>query len=292
MEESKHTSAVDVASIDPRMDLEGEEEKEPVIVFDDLTFRFSPKDPYVLFNINFALKPGSRCLLVGDNGAGKSSMLRLMAGKHIHEEKKVRVFGKSSFYDTGLNDKRVLLSTDWGRRTVAFSGYALPLQTDIAVKDMMKDAQAANPERRDMLVKMLQIDETWRMHRLSDGQRRRVQIMLQLLHPAPLIMLDEITTDLDCLTRATFLNFLKKETSERGATVIYATHIFGGLDEWWTHIAYIYKGRLTKFAPIEEVKMFQDLRAKGDPGPLLTTIENWIRSDRAADPALSPFAVN
>ena len=39
------------------------------------------------------------------------------------------------------------------------------------------------------------------MHQLSDGQRRRVQIMLQLLRPCEVLFLDEITTDLDLITR-------------------------------------------------------------------------------------------
>ncbi len=48
--------------------------------------------------------------------------------------------------------------------------------------------------RRDFLVELLGIDLDWRMHQLSDGQRRRVQIMLQMLVPAEVVLLDEITT--------------------------------------------------------------------------------------------------
>lgn len=44
---------------------------------------------------------------------------------------------------------------------------------------------------------------------LSDGQRRRVQIFLQLLRPSEILLLDEITTDLDVLARQDFLQFLK-----------------------------------------------------------------------------------
>ena len=66
------------------------------------------------------------------------------------------------------------------------------------------------------------------MQELSDGQRRRVQIMLGLVKPFKLLLLDEITSELDIIERRNFLNYLKKETIENNATVIYATHI---LDE-------------------------------------------------------------
>ena len=50
------------------------------------------------------------------------------------------------------------------------------------------------------------------------------------------LLLDEITVDLDVLARSNLLNFLKKECDNRGALIIYATHIFDGLDDWPSHI--------------------------------------------------------
>lgn len=50
------------------------------------------------------------------------------------------------------------------------------------------------------------------------------------------LLLDEITVDLDVLARADLLMFLRKECEERGATIIYATHIFDGLEGWPSHI--------------------------------------------------------
>lgn len=42
--------------------------------------------------------------------------------------------------------------------------------------------------------------------------------------------------DLDVLARANLLKFLRRECEERGATVIYATHIFDGLEDWPSHM--------------------------------------------------------
>ncbi|KAM0043522.1 putative P-loop containing nucleoside triphosphate hydrolase [Helianthus debilis subsp. tardiflorus] len=73
------------------------------------------------------------------------------------------------------------------------------------------------------------------MHKVSHGQRRRVQICMGLLKEFK-VLLDEITIDLDVLAKADLLTFLKKECEELGATIIYATHIFDGLENWPSQI--------------------------------------------------------
>jgi CCR4-NOT complex subunit CAF16 len=95
------------------------------------------------------------------------------------------------------------------------------MQADIAVHELMKVEQAANPERRDLLLALLEIDPEWRMHQVSDGMRRRVQIFLQLLSPYPIVLLDEITVDLDVITRSDFLDFLKVRRVSRGGIAVW-----------------------------------------------------------------------
>ena len=57
-----------------------------------------------------------------------------------------------------------------------------------------------------------------------------------------MLLLDEITVDLDVLGRADLMRFLKDECATRGATIIYATHIFDGLEFWPSHLAYLAQG--------------------------------------------------
>lgn len=58
------------------------------------------------------------------------------------------------------------------------------------------------------------------------------------------LLLDEVTVDMDVVGRLDLLNFFQQEGEERGAVVIYATHIFDGLEEWITHLAYVHDGQL------------------------------------------------
>lgn len=60
------------------------------------------------------------------------------------------------------------------------------------------------------------------------------------------LLLDEITVDMDVVGRLDLLKFFEEEGRERGATIVYATHIFDGLEGWVSHLAYISVGKLLK----------------------------------------------
>lgn len=59
-------------------------------------------------------------------------------------------------------------------------------------------------------MQILDIDTAWRMHAVSDGERRRVQLAMGLIRPWRVLLLDEITVDLDLLSRSNFLAFLEE----------------------------------------------------------------------------------
>jgi CCR4-NOT complex subunit CAF16 len=246
----------------------------------DLTFNYPGREP-ILRGLNMQLTNGARCLLIGANGAGKSSILRILGGRHMTKpDGAVCVLGRSAFHDTRLNFERSYLDTDWGMRTVAFAGYGCPLQADIPVYGMMQKLQEEYPERRDELVKLLGVDLNWRMHQVSDGQRRRVQLLIGLIRPFKILLLDEVTVSLDVVVRQDLLRWLRRESETRGATILYATHIFDGLDDWPTHLHYLCNKGLTGWqGKIEDLDIYQNLRKAGEPSPLLRIAEHWLRAE-------------
>lgn len=186
----------------------------------------------------------------------------------------VRVLGRSAFHDTALTSSGDLcyLGGEW-RRDVAFAGFEVPIQMDVSAEKMIFGVSCIDPQRRAELIKVLDIDLSWRLHKVSDGQRRRVQICMGLLKPFKVLLLDEITVDLDVLARADLLKFLRKECEERGATIIYATHIFDGLENWPSHLVYVAHGKLQLAMPMEKVREMSNLS-------LLRTVESWLRKER------------
>ncbi|WVZ56735.1 hypothetical protein U9M48_007224 [Paspalum notatum var. saurae] len=260
-----------------------------------------PGAPPLIEDVCFSLDAGQRCLLLGSNGAGKTTILKILGGKHMVDPSMVRVLGRSAFHDTALTSSGDLcyLGGEW-RRDVAFAGFQVNIQMDISAEKMIFGVAGVDPKRRDELIKavadpgprnpgrlpglqcksyknqILDIDLAWRLHKASDGQRRRVQICMGLLKPFKVLLLDEITVDLDVLARSNLLTYLKNECEERGATIIYATHIFDGLDDWPTHIVYIAHGKLQLALPLEKVKEMSQLS-------LMRTVESWLRKERDED---------
>lgn len=130
------------------------------------------------------------------------------------------------------------------------------VRTDIDVPTLLSSVGGDYyKERCDDLVKILDIDLSWRMHAVSDGERRRVQLAMGLLRPWTILLLDEITVDLDLLSRSNFLNFLKRETETRPCTIVYATHILDNLATWPTHLVHMSLGKVKKWGSVEDMKV-------------------------------------
>ncbi|KAF5747552.1 Non-intrinsic ABC protein 9 [Tripterygium wilfordii] len=257
------------------------EGRKPTIELNGLKFTYPGIDGHpppgstpLIGDFSLTLNTGDRCLLVGSNGAGKTTILKILGGKHMVEPHMVRVLGRSAFHDTALTASGDLcyLGGEW-RRDVAFAGFEVSIQMDISAEKMIFGVAGVDPQRRAELIKVMDIDLSWRMHKVSDGQKRRVQICMGLLKPFKVLLLDEITVDLDVLARADLLKFLRKECQERGATIIYATHIFDGLENWPSYIVYVAHGKLQLAMPMDEVKEISSLS-------LMKTVEAWLRKER------------
>ncbi|KAJ5302070.1 hypothetical protein N7508_006933 [Penicillium antarcticum] len=213
----------------------------PGIEVQNLSYKFQDGSDG-LENVQMSLPPGSRTLLIGANGAGKTTLLRLLSGKRLAPNDTIAVGGKDPFKDT--LEGVTYLGVEWVLNSI--------VRTDIDVPTLLASVGGnAYPERRDELIDILDIDMRWRMHAVSDGERRRVQLAMGLLRPWQVLLLDEITVDLDLLSRSNFLAFLKRETETRPCTIVYATHILDNLAQWPTHLAHMHLGKIKAFGTVE-----------------------------------------
>merc|ERR1711959_266766 len=254
---------------------------ESVIRINDLTFRY-PNEyanmPPVLQGVSINLERGTRCLLLGSNGAGKTTLLNIAGGKHMHALPAVQVLGQPSFHNT--HPGITLLTGNWSR-AVSFAGTNVAYQADVTVRRMLETHGDYDKARLTKLLEVLDVNLSWRMHMVSDGQRRRVQILMGLLKPFEVLLLDEVTVDLDVVSRSDLLSYLKEETESRGATILYATHIFDGLDHWATHLAHIQSGGIIrKLGRLDEFEELAEQFASGSTAPLMRVVEGWLRAER------------
>lgn len=152
------------------------------------------------------------------------------------------------------------------------------MRTDVDVPTLLASVGGNYyADRRDELVQILDIDRTWRMHAVSDGERRRVQLAMGLLRPWRILLLDEITVDLDLLSRSNFLDFLKRETEARPCTIVYATHILDNLAQWPTHLVHMHIGRVKEWGSMDSFEV--DGVERSGNSQLGCLVLGWLRDD-------------
>ncbi|KAK7741059.1 CCR4-NOT regulatory complex component [Cytospora paraplurivora] len=242
----------------------------PSIEVTDLTYSFADNSTGV-HDISLSVPARSRTLLIGANGAGKTTLLRLLAGKRLAPSGAISVSGADPFKD-GLEGV-TYLGLEWVLNPI--------VRTDIGVVELLRSVGGdAYPARRDELVHVLDIDTSWRMSAVSDGERRRVQLAMGLVRPWTVLLLDEITVDLDVLSRAEFLAWLKRETEVRECTVVYATHILDNLAGWPTHLVHMHLGGVKEWGVTDTFLQ----RLEGDTGNsrLGEVVLGWLREDLKA----------
>ena len=119
---------------------------------------------------------------------------------------------------------------------------------------------------------------------MSDGERRRVQLAMGLVRPWTMLLLDEITVDLDLLSRRNFLEWLKSETEGRECTVVYATHILDNLAGWPSHLVHMHLGKVKEWGAAESIlgdrvnEGKKELTGTGN-SELGELVLDWLRAD-------------
>ncbi|EEU44308.1 hypothetical protein NCS52_01154600 [Fusarium sp. LHS14.1] len=245
--------------------------KPPRIQVNDLSYTF-PDYSTGIKNITLDLPPRSRTLLIGANGAGKTTLLRLLAGKRLSPSNTISICGVDPFKES--LEGVTYLGLEWVLNPI--------VRNDIGVNELLRSVGGdAYPERRDELVAMLDVDTNWRMHAVSDGERRRVQLAMGLVRPWTILLLDEITVDLDVLSRAEFLGWLKRETEIRECTIVYATHILDNLAGWPSHLVHMHLGTVKEWDEADKMLSTIDgtVGASGN-SRLGELVLGWLRDDR------------
>jgi len=243
----------------------------PTLGTNKLTYAYAGGKPQ-LDDVTFSFNQGARILVVGANGAGKSTLLSILGGKRMIRRGLATVLGKDCFNDPGVS-RDVMYCGDWWR-TAFFM--------NLRIGDLLTEA-VTSTARCQHLAEVLQVNMDWNINELSDGQRRRCQLLEVLSTPRSVYLMDEITSDLDIFAREGILNFLRAECEIRGTTIFYCTHIFDHLEGWATDLLHLSKGSVVKACRMDEVEEYKRLLSSGDSTPLYSLVRGWIYAEYGAD---------
>jgi ABC-2 type transport system ATP-binding protein len=179
---------------------------------------------------------------LGPNGAGKTTTLRMLTTLLTPDAGSAKVAG----YDVVKQSEDVRRSIGYVSQTGGvFSGARAG--EEVMDHGMLYGRTRAEVEKRGKeLFEQLQLDGLWtRMPRtMSGGQKRRLDIVMGLIHEPTLVFLDEPTTGLDPQARANLWEHIADLRTKRGATVLLTTHYLDEADALADRIVVIDQGRI------------------------------------------------
>ena len=103
------------------------------------------------------------------------------------------------------------------------------------------------------LIERLQLDPRANLKRMSKGMKQKTALVAALMNDSPIIILDEPTTGLDPLMRATFLDIIKEEHA-KGKTIFMSSHSFDELEATCDKVALINDGHIIDVCDMNDIK--------------------------------------
>ena len=197
------------------------------LAIDKVSFSYAKKK--ILNDISFQINPGSFSVLLGANGAGKTTLFSLITRLYSPSSGQIVVFGN----DLNKNSGQAL-----SRLGVVFQNPTL--DQDLSIAQNLKyysslygiSKQKTRQILNDQFPKYLpecQLEQ--KIHQLSGGQKRRVELMRSLMHQPDLLLLDEPTVGLDINSREAFISHVRALCTDEGIGVLWATHLIDEVGE-------------------------------------------------------------
>lgn len=185
--------------------------------------------------------------LLGQNGAGKSTTLKMLAGL-VHPDAGRAV----------LLDEDVARLSPATRGRIAYLAEGHPLYGWMSVREAVGFVLAFHPNADRRLVEQsldhFALSPTAKIRRLSRGQRAQVSLVLALAPDPEVLLLDDPTLGLDTNVRRDFLESMIQLIQERGRTILFSSHFLGDVERVADRVGVMVDGVLRVDCPTEHFK--------------------------------------
>jgi ABC-2 type transport system ATP-binding protein len=203
-----------------------------------------------LDGVSFTLAASSFTVLLGLNGAGKSTMFSLITRLYGTQQGRIAIFGHDVSRASGAALRR--LGVVFQPRTLDLDLSVMQNLSYHAALHGIGRAEARS--RAEALLARVGLKDRARdkVRNLSGGQMRRVEIARALLHSPQLLVLDEPTVGLDIKARADLLAHAHRLVAEDGVCVLWATHLVDEISDGDLVIV-LHRGRMLAHGPVAQV---------------------------------------
>ena len=197
--------------------------------------------------VDLRVQKGTVFGLLGVNGAGKSTIIKMIVGHLRPTRGRIRVLGRTLEEDLIEIRRRVAYVSE-NRYLYEWMTVAESIKFTRAFHDTWDDRKAED------LLKRFSLPPEKKVRQLSRGNRARLCLLLALAYNPELIILDEPTSGLDPIVRRDFIENIVAEISEEGKTVLFSSHIVEEVERVADYVAVINDGELLLVNTIEEIK--------------------------------------
>ena len=199
-----------------------------------------------LDGLNMNVPDGSVYGLVGTNGAGKTTIIRHLAGVWRQDKGDIYIDGEEVWENEGLKSRIGVIHDD-----LYFpSGYTL--------KNMSSMYSAAYPkwnaDRFHEMTRILRLDEKRRVSTFSKGMKKQAMFCLVMSTMPDYLLLDEPLDGLDPIVRKLVWRFLIDDVADRGMTVLVSSHNLKDMEEICDHIGIISNGKMVLERDLDTIK--------------------------------------
>lgn len=204
-------------------------------------------------NISFKIDEGEIVGYIGENGAGKSTTIKMMTGILTPTSGEVLVNERVPYEDRQKNAKDI--GVVFGQKTQLW--WDLPLsETFSLLRDIYEVNEKDFIERMEFLNEILDLEPFMLspVRTLSLGQRMRADLAAAFIHNPKVIYLDEPTIGLDVVVKDNVRKAIKKMNEDFGTTIILTTHDLNDIEELCNRIIIIDSGKLIYDGGLQEIK--------------------------------------
>ena len=217
---------------------------------------------FAIRDLNLTVPSGTICGLVGENGAGKSTTIRLLMGALRPDSGTASVLGVDV---TSLEFREVKENVGVVLDEAYFPESLNALQVG---KIMAATYRQWDQRLYDSYLKRFDLPEKKQFKDFSRGMRMKLAIAVALSHQPKLLVLDEATAGLDPIVRDEVLDIFNEFTREEDHSILISSHILSDLEKLCDYIAFIHKGDLLfceeKDQLLEQYGIFEDSRENLD----------------------------
>lgn len=192
---------------------------------------------FELKDLNLTLPAGTIMGLVGENGAGKSTTMKLLLGMIRPDGGSINVLGESDLRARPQIKEEIGVVME----DVSFPTIMKIDEIGKVMAGIYRNWDAAEFAR---MVKVLRIPEDKKFFEMSRGNRMKVGFACALAHHPRLLLLDEATSGLDPVVRDELLDILLDFTKDETHSILMSSHIVSDLEKACDYVCFLHDGRI------------------------------------------------